>query len=101
MREKRREKRSENRSQVRLPGKATPSRLAAAATARSAVHSLKPSMSADARRCRSIQEVTHLRFRGDGYHGQHFQVSSRFGAFVQVPAGQFTQDKRMQQNEIV
>jgi len=48
-----------------------------------------------------FQEVTHLRFRGDGYDGQHFQVSSRFGAFVQVPAGQFTQDKRMQQNEIV
>jgi len=44
-----------NQLEAGLSGKAIPSCLAAAATARSAVHSLNPSISADASRCMSIQ----------------------------------------------
>jgi len=47
-----------------------------------------------------FQELTHLRFRGDGHDGQHFQVSNRFGAFMQVPARQFSQDKGMEGNAL-
>jgi hypothetical protein len=48
-----------------------------------------------------FQEVADLRFRGNGRGGQHFQLSNRFGAFVQVPADQFSQDKGMQRNELM